>query len=314
MAKASKVPKQKQGLILINNGAGTVKSLGVEKVRDIVEAAIAKYKLPFKLKIVEGDAIEAAVKQAIKDGASAIAVGGGDGTVSSIAQKLAGTSIPLAVLPLGTMNLFAKAAGMPDTLDEALKSLKHNEVADIDLGSVNGRTFLRQISFGLQPKIVRMREKLGYRSRFTKMLSGLRALIGALADPSRLRILASVDGTLRAFKCPALVVTNNLYGKGHMPFQDRLDGGVLGLYVVKTVALVPALSMVKDMASGNWQDSPYVDTDSATVIEIRKFSSRFQRRSMATISVDGELETYDLPIKIEIRPKVLRLLKPVTAS
>ncbi len=314
MAKKPRALNAKRGLILINSGAGTVKSLGTEKVRDSVEAAIAKYKLPFKLKIVEGDEIVAAVTQAIKDGASAIAVGGGDGTVSSVAQKLAGTPIPLAVLPLGTMNLFAKAAGMPDTLEEALKSLKHMEVFDIDLGSVNGRTFLRQISFGLQPKIVRMREKLGYRSRFTKMLSGLRALIGALADPSRLRILASVDGTPRAFKCPALVVTNNLYGKGHVAFQDRLDEGVLGLYVVKTLALIPALSIVKDMASGNWQDSPHVDTDRAKVIEIRKFTSRFQRRSMATISVDGELETYDLPIKIEIRPKVLKLLKPVPAS
>jgi diacylglycerol kinase family enzyme len=314
MAKASKAPKRKLGLILINSGAGTVKSLGVEKVRDVVEAAIAEHKLPFKLKIIEGDAINATLTQAIKDGASAIAVGGGDGTVSSIAQRLAGTSIPLAVLPLGTMNLFARAAGMPDTLEEALKALKHTEVCDIDLGSVNERTFLRQISFGLQPKIVRMREKLGYRSRLTKMLSGLRASIGALADPSRLRILASVDGKPRAFKCPALVVTNNLYGKGHTPFQDRLDEGVLGLYVVKTVALIPALSIVKDMASGNWQDSPHVDTDRAKAIEIRKFSSRFQRRAMATVSVDGELETYNLPIRIEIRPKVLKLLKPMTAS
>ena len=314
MARISKAQKKKLGLILINSSAGTVKSLGVEKVRDIVDAAISEHRLPFKLKIVEGEEIDAAVTQAIKDGAFAIAVGGGDGTASSIAQRLAGTSIPLAVLPLGTMNLFARAAGMPDTLEEALKSLEHTQVFDIDLGSVNGRTFLRQISFGLQPKIVRMREKLGYRSRLTKMLSGLRALIGAMADPSRLRILASVDGTPRAFKCPALVVTNNLYGKGHVPFQDRLDEGVLGLYVVKTVALIPALSIVKDMASGNWQDSPYVDTDRAKVIEIRKFSSRFQRRSMATISVDGELETYDLPIKIEIRPKVLKLLKPATAT
>jgi diacylglycerol kinase family enzyme len=166
-AKIPKTPRSSGGLILINTGAGTVKTLGVEKVRAIVKAAIAEHGLPFKLELLEGNAIDPAVKRAIKDGVLAIAVGGGDGTVSSIAQKLSGTSIPLAVLPLGTMNLFAKAAGMPDTLEEALKSLAKTEIIDVDLGSVNGRTFLRQISFGLQPKIVRMRAEMGYRSRLT---------------------------------------------------------------------------------------------------------------------------------------------------
>jgi diacylglycerol kinase family enzyme len=159
-----------------------------------------------------------------------------------------------------------------------------------------------------------MRENMGYSSRLTKIFGSVRAFFAALADPSRLRLLVTVDGAPRAFKCPAIVITNNLYGKGHLPFQDRLDEGVLGLYVVKTVDLLPALSIARDLALGNWQDSPHVTMLRAKVIDVVKMSSRFRRRRRITASVDGELETYSLPIRVEIKPGVLKLLKPVSLA
>ena len=314
MAKATKLNRKLPGIILVNGSAGTVRTLGITNVRSLIDNVVQELQLPFKLHVLQGNEIDACVRKAIAEGVSAIAVGGGDGTISGVAHQLLGTDIPLAVLPLGTMNLFAKAMGMPDSLEAALRSLAHTKVVDVDVGRINGRTFLLQVSLGLHPKIVRMRENLGYSSRLTKILGGVRAFFAALADPSRLRLLLSVDGAPNAFKCPAVVITNNLYGKGHIPFQDRLDEGVLGLYVVKTVDLLPALSMARDLALGNWQDSPHVTTLRARIIDIVKLSSRFRRRRHITASVDGELETYSLPIRLEIKPGVLRLLKPVSLA
>jgi diacylglycerol kinase family enzyme len=297
---------EKPGLILINADAGTVKTMGEEKIRALVETAIAAHGLAFELKIVAGGEIDGAVRDAMNANVPAIAVGGGDGTISGIARKLAGTDIALGVLPLGTMNLFAKAAGAPEKLEDALAALATMEPVPIDLGEVNGRLFLRQIAFGFQPKMVRLREKLGYSSRFTKIAAGARAFVAVFRRARPLSVEAEIDGVKRVLKGPALVVSNNLYGAA--AFQERLDGGVLGLYVLKTAEILPALAVARDIVMGGVGTNPHVLAGEASEIAIRSLKSGWRKRRRAIVSIDGELENVDLPIKIALSPKILRLL------
>jgi diacylglycerol kinase (ATP) len=74
---------------------------------------------------------------------------GGDGTVRLVAQELAGTGVPLGVLPLGTGNDFARANGIPDDIAGALERIVRRNTRAIDLLEVNGRPFVTAGGIGI---------------------------------------------------------------------------------------------------------------------------------------------------------------------
>lgn len=78
-----------------------------------------------------------------------VVVGGGDGTVSYAAGRVAGTNVILGVLPLGTANDFARTMEIPNNLAEACATVAGGKVVDIDLGQANGAPFLNVASVGL---------------------------------------------------------------------------------------------------------------------------------------------------------------------
>src|SRR5206468_13014314 len=90
----------------------------------------------------EGSEIIPAVQRALARGVEMIVAGGGDGTVSAVASQLVGTSTALGVLPLGTLNHFAKDLGMPLDRDEALAAIARGTLRQVDVGEVNGRVFI----------------------------------------------------------------------------------------------------------------------------------------------------------------------------
>ena len=97
--------------------------------------------------------------RAVKDNYQTIIAGGGDGTISSVAGVLAGTGRILGVLPLGTLNHFAKDLQIPLDIEGALNTIVASNIMQVDVGEVNGRFFLNNSSLGLYPRIVREREK-----------------------------------------------------------------------------------------------------------------------------------------------------------
>lgn len=112
-----------------------------------------------------------------------IIASGGDGTISSAAELVLKHGAILRALPLGTMNLFVRALGFSPVLEEALQQLKQAQPQAVDVGVANNKVFLHQISFGVQPRLARLRERMGYRNRFTKMLSGARAFFTLAMAP-----------------------------------------------------------------------------------------------------------------------------------
>ena len=117
-------PQGRRAVVLINAQSGTVRSMGVEAVRQLLETELAKWPQKTEFRIVNGADIEQAVKGLIADGdVSSVIAGGGDGTITSIAGQLAGKNIALGILPLGTMNLMAKSLEIGPDLTQALAQL-----------------------------------------------------------------------------------------------------------------------------------------------------------------------------------------------
>ena len=111
-------------IAVLNREGGTLRNLDLDSFEARMRTAIEAAGHTLDIRRVEGDAIEEALKAASRARkADVVMVGGGDGTVSAAAAVLQGTSKVLAVLPAGTMNLFARSLGIPLNLDAAIAAL-----------------------------------------------------------------------------------------------------------------------------------------------------------------------------------------------
>jgi diacylglycerol kinase family enzyme len=110
------------------------------------------------VRVTPGKSLREAAARAVADPTCAVVVaGGGDGTVNAVAGVLAGTEKPLGVLPLGTLNHFAKDLGIPHEVERAVQLLGTGAPRRVDVAEVNGRVFVNNSSIGVYPLAVRER-------------------------------------------------------------------------------------------------------------------------------------------------------------
>ena len=93
------------------------------------------------------------VRQAVRDGAPMVIVGGGDGSLSCAVDDLVDRDCVFAVLPLGTANSFARTIGLPLDLDGAVEAIAQGRRRRIDLGKIDGDYFVNAAAMGLSPMI-----------------------------------------------------------------------------------------------------------------------------------------------------------------
>jgi diacylglycerol kinase family enzyme len=107
----------------------------------------------------KGDNISALAARALNENGHLVVAGGGDGTVSALAGVLAGTNAAIGVLPMGTLNHFAKDVGIPRHLEAAVRNIFTGQVTNVDVGEVNGHVFVNNSGIGFYPYFVRQREE-----------------------------------------------------------------------------------------------------------------------------------------------------------
>ena len=246
--------------------------------------------------------LERGAADAVQSGASAVVVGGGDGTVSLVAGHLAGTSIPLGVLPLGTLNHFAKDLDLPLEVDEAVDVILAGQTTAVDVGEVNGRIFLNNSSLGLYPAIVRIRERHPARG-WRKWPVALRATIEALKHQPRLTVRVTVDEGERVYDTRVFFVGNNAYrlaglGAGS---RDSLSRGQLAIYVVEARRRRELVGLMWRVLQGTAETSPAL-----SVLEVQEavVESRVGRIAVAR---DGEVEEMEAPLIYRVRPGALQV-------
>jgi diacylglycerol kinase family enzyme len=254
-----------------------------------------------------GAGIVEAAQRALRERAQVVVAGGGDGTVNAVASIVAGTDIALGVLPLGTLNHFARDLGLPLSPDEAIQTIIDGHSVKVDTGEVNGRIFLNNSSLGLYPDIVRDREKQQRRLGRGKWLALGWATVTALRRYPFLNVRLSLNGCEHERRTPFIFIGNNEYlMEGfNIGERERLDGGQLSLYVAQGTGRLGLLRLATRALFGRLRQAKDFDVLLAREILVE---TRHRRLLVAT---DGEVTLMETPLHYRIRPGALRVIVPM---
>jgi diacylglycerol kinase family enzyme len=253
-----------------------------------------------------GDEIAAAVGNAIARRPRLIVAGGGDGTVSTIAAKLVDTGLVFGVLPLGTLNHFAKDLGIPLDLADAVAVLARGQAAPVDVGEVNGRIFVNNSGLGLYPDIVHDRERQQKRLGRGKWPAFAWAMLAALRRYPFLGVTLVVDGKEVLRRTPFVFIGNNEYLMEGFAIGERsgMEDGLLSLYVAQRPGRWRLLQLALRALTGKLRQARDFDAILATDIVVQSKKKRLR------VATDGEVTVMTPPLHYRIRPASLIVMRP----
>lgn len=297
--------------VVLNRGGGTLRTMDIDAFSARLRARLMEAGHTADVRVIEGKDLIGTLTEAVSSPeVDVILAGGGDGTISAAAGIVKGTDKALAVLPAGTMNLFARSLGMPLDLDSAVAGFAAGRLRQVDVASANGRYFIHQYSVGLHAKMVKMRDEMTFSSRLGKIRASARAAVAALWRPPSMRVRISINATEMFVRTSGIGVTNNLFGEGHLPYADNPAGGTLGVYVTTARSLPQLLSFMANLAIGRWKKNAHVEIHTGRKVVLT--FSRVNRRHRCVI--DGELCELERETTIEIEPGALKVLVPPESS
>ncbi len=252
-----------------------------------------------------GDDISSLTARALAERRRPVVAGGGDGTVNAIAGKLAGTDIALGVLPMGTLNHFAKDVGIPLNLEAAVYNLFTGKVRKVDVGEVNGQVFVNNSGIGFYPHFVRQREELERRGH-VKRVALLLAVRAVLRRYFRLRMKLHMDeAEALEHLTPFLFVGNNRYQTSGLDIGTRLNLNTGQLWVC--TAPKTDRNNVWRAALRTLVGRP-TDQD-INAVEVEEIWVE-PRTARINVSTDGEVSIMNAPLHYRIRPRALEVIVP----
>ncbi|MBN9038793.1 MAG: diacylglycerol kinase family lipid kinase [Rhizobiales bacterium] len=292
---------------VLNRGGGTLRTMDVEAFADAARRTLEAAGHQARFRLVEGDAVADALAEAAQaPDIDVVMAGGGDGTISSAAAALMGSGKALAILPAGTMNLFARGLGIPLDLEAAVAAFAAGKARAVDIATANGRPFVHQFSVGMHSELIRRREEMNYSSRPGKIRASMVAAVATVVQPPRIRFRLELPSAEIATVASSLSVSNNVFGDGPLPVAARPDGGELGVYIARAHRGGEILRILLSIATGRWKQDSAIEMHTAprVVLRVDRAARGFQ------CAMDGELLPLEASTEIVIHPRALNVLLP----
>jgi diacylglycerol kinase (ATP) len=224
---------------------------------------------PFWVEVPKSRKAPKQVRKALAAGAELVFAWGGDGLVQRCVDVLAGSRVPLAIVPAGTANLFATSLGIPTDIPAAVAAGLHGAQREIDVGSFNGERFAVMAGAGFDAAMIRDAQN-GLKDRLGKVAYVWTGSKHLRAKPFRAKI--EVDGAGWYDGKASLVLLGNvgrLFG-GVEAFEDaRPDDGKLELGVVTADGLIEWGRTLARVAAGTPSKSPYTQTTKARSVKVK---------------------------------------------
>jgi diacylglycerol kinase family enzyme len=287
--------------VLVNPSAGGTTT--PELADDIAAAFAALGVRPRMVSFQPGDDVIELAREAARTSTVVVAAGG-DGTVNAVAGVVAGTDVALGVLPVGTLNHFAKDLNLPTDVREAVATIVAGRVIRVDAAEVNGELFINNSSIGVYPNAVEIRERLR-ESGHGKWVAMAIASWRVVRTYRGLRVNLSMNGRRVSTRTPFVFVGNNEYVLEGLKVGKRADltSGRLFVYLAPQIAtrILPMLVLRTIVghpaAMGAFEIIPTTD------LTIETTSSK-----RVIVSLDGETTTLQLPLRYQARPGVLKVI------
>jgi len=294
------------------------KSAGAAARRDDIERAVrdglAERGVEADTRLVDGREVAELAQRFVFENKSTpghgslLVVGGGDGTISSAASALVATDLVLGVLPLGTLNHFAKDLGVPLDLTAAIDTIATGKPVAVDVAEVNGRVFLNNSSIGIYPFFVEERSAEQRRSGFGKIAAIGPALMRTFRAASWQVVQVTAHGTRERLRTPCVFVGNNFYDIADLGRRRSLSTKELCVYVVKQVSWFGLALLPFKIAFGTIDSSRDLESYRANAIQITS------RHRTMLVSLDGEAVNMDMPLNFQARPAALTVLAPAKTN
>lgn len=308
------MPKPLRAVVLVNEGAGAAEGRQGMAFAAALAAAFERRGAVAETQLLPSDSLREAAERARERVArgeiDAIAVGGGDGSIRTVAGVLADTGIPLGVIPLGTLNHFARDLGLPADLDGAAAVICAGHARVVDAAEVNGELFVNNSSIGIYPSMVQDRERLRQGRGWTKWTAMLVAGLRTLKRFPVRRLSISAEGWTEPCRTSCVFIGNNRYEIEAAAFgrRRRLDCGELCLYVAKPQSRLSLIWLGLRSAVG------FLDGER----DLRAFTARAAvidaRQHRMLVALDGEVQRLRSPLRYRSRPGALRVFAPPSAE
>ena len=272
------------------SGGGKVVRFGLREKAEELGAEVAVLEGPGTVDVAQ------LARDAVARGADLLGVAGGDGTQALVAAVAAQHDLPLLVISAGTRNHFALDLGLDrEDPSTCLEALRNGVELRVDLGDVNGRPFVNNVSFGAYAAVV---ERPEYRDE--KLKTTLDLLPDLLTSATGPQLVAHADAvTVQGPQ--ALLVSNNPYDTGDIAGlgrRPRMDGGVLGVIGVRAANAVQAARMLRGRRAPG-----------LTLIVTEEVVVEADVEDIPA-GVDGESVRLTTPVRCRVRPGALRVRVP----
>jgi YegS/Rv2252/BmrU family lipid kinase len=290
--------------VLINCKAGAVGS--DTNVAQKVADALAGAGIEAEVEAVETGKCEVRCRAIAERCDPLVIVGGGDGTLSAAASALAGTKTVLGILPLGTLNHFARDLGIPTDVDEAAKLIAAGKVRRVDVAEMNGRIFINNSAIGLYPLMVidrdLQRRRLGRSKKLAMIVASLRTLVRF----GHQRLILTINDEKERVDTPLLFVGNNDYriDLGAPGRRESIDDGQLCVMVMRRKTRRGFIGASIRALFNRTREDDMERIDGAERLRVSAL-----RRAIA-VSLDGEVIRAQPPLDYRIRKQALRVITP----
>jgi diacylglycerol kinase family enzyme len=290
--------------VLLNRGGGAVAA--DPKIAGKVRKAFKAAKIDARVEMIDGGDYEVRCRAIAKRGDELLVVGGGDGSISAAASALAGSKTALGILPLGTLNHFARDLGLPTDIGEAAQLIARKPLRRVDVAEMNDRIFINNSAIGLYPLMVIDRDEQRKRLGRSKRLAMIVASIRTLARFNHQRLILTVNEEKERVDTPLLFVGNNDYriDLGAPGQRESLDDGELSVFVMRKKTrrglIAASVRALLDRARDD-------DMEKIEGVQRLRVASH---RSMLAVSLDGEIVHAPPPLDYKIRQQALRVIAP----
>jgi YegS/Rv2252/BmrU family lipid kinase len=291
-------------VVLLNRGGGTVAA--DPEIADKAESALKAAGLDVELELIDGGDCEVRSKAVAERGDALLIVGGGDGTISAAASALVGTKTKLGILPLGTLNHFARDLGLPTELEEAAKVIAAGKERRVDVAEMSGRLFINNSAIGLYPLMVVDRDTQRKRLGRSKRLAMLVASARTLARFNHERLTLTINDEKARVDTPLLFVGNNDYRLdiGAPGERESLDDGKLSVMVMRKKTRRGLIAASIRALFGRSRKDDMVRLDHVERLRVNS------HRTTLPVSLDGEVLRAKPPLDYRIRKQALRVIAP----